>query len=234
MSFVFFSLRWFIMALLTPSSFFFAQEPLRSPKGIVFDFGGVIATSDNERIRKEIASAFHCSNEETDRIMLQLKPRSWNGCNERQFWESIACSLQQPLPDTWISHFHDVMKQAVQEIPGSIRLIQSLRKQGIELALLSNTRKDKAQILREAGYYDYFSHIVLSCDGMHAKPDPEIFQTLLDKLHLPAKDCLYIDNKGDNCKTASQLGFDTILFTTIEQLIQELHKRNIHASSSLP
>ena len=58
----------------------------------------------------------------------------------------------------------------------------------------------------------------------HVKPEPEIYQYLLDKYDLKAEDCLFFDDREDNVEAARKLGFSGIVVTGEEQLLEELQK----------
>jgi len=80
-------------------------------------------------------------------------------------------------------------------------------------ALLSNDVSAWSKYITE--YYDldkYFTHKIVSADVFCRKPERKIFEIALDKLAIPATDCIFIDNSVDNIKTAEGIGMDTILF----------------------
>ena len=57
-----------------------------------------------------------------------------------------------------------------------------------------------------------------------AKPDPAIFRLLLEKVGRAANECLLVDDAPQNIEAAKQLGLETILFRSPEQLRTELRK----------
>lgn len=62
------------------------------------------------------------------------------------------------------------------------------------------------------------------------KPNPEAFQTLLQKLKLPASSVLFIDDRIENVEAARKQGIDSIQFISPEQLKEELEKRGFDLS----
>ena len=57
------------------------------------------------------------------------------------------------------------------------------------------------------------------------KPDPRIWQILLERAKLKAEDCLFIDDTLNNCKAAATLGMKTIHFKAAEaNLLHEVRK----------
>src|SRR5258707_10310434 len=69
--------------------------------------------------------------------------------------------------------------------------------------------------------------ILLSGDVKLIKPDPRIFQALLERIGRSASECLFIDDSEENISTARSLGFETIRFESPEQLRRELQHRGL-------
>lgn len=56
---------------------------------------------------------------------------------------------------------------------------------------------------------DYFEKAYLSYEMHLAKPEPEIFQTILEDAGIAPNQTLFIDDSEINCKTAQELGIST-------------------------
>jgi hypothetical protein len=83
-------------------------------------------------------------------------------------------------------------------------------KQGHRLFIISNLNKDWYQFLQEdpqaAQLFTYFEDIVLAdCIGIK-KPDPRIFNHLIQKNFLSPDECIFIDDTPINLKGAGQAG----------------------------
>ena len=76
-------------------------------------------------------------------------------------------------------------------------------------------------------FFDLFDDVVLSGVVKLNKPDPAIFNLLLNKVGSTAPECLLIDDSQPNIDTAKKLGFVTIHFTSPEQLHTELQRLNL-------
>ena len=73
--------------------------------------------------------------------------------------------------------------------------------------------------------YDFFNlldGIVVSGDEKLIKPDPKIYQVLLDRHNLKANESLFIDDNIENIKAAQKMGFHTIHFTEKINLEEEV------------
>lgn len=56
------------------------------------------------------------------------------------------------------------------------------------------------------------------------KPEPRIYQILIDKYLLKPENCVFIDDRKENIEAAEELGFQTILFDCYDQGRDELNK----------
>jgi putative hydrolase of the HAD superfamily len=80
-------------------------------------------------------------------------------------------------------------------------------------ALLSNDVSEWSKYITE--YYNlnkYFKVKIISADVHHRKPDVDIYDIILQELHINANDCIFIDNSTTNLNVARNIGMDTILF----------------------
>lgn len=202
--------------------------PSTYKKVIVFDFGGVVGHFDRTIIYSSISHTFDIPTNDIKAILTELKTHLFLGGDEKLFWEEIAKSQGRELPQTWLTDFREILASSIREIPGTLPLIKELKKQGYQVALLSNVRRDKAEVYRNLGYYSHFDPILLSCDLGLAKPDPNIFLTLLEKLKVSKTQCLFIDDRIENVKAAHTLGIDSIQFFDSHQLERALAERGIH------
>ena len=56
------------------------------------------------------------------------------------------------------------------------------------------------------------------------KPEPEIYHYLLDTYGLKPEECVFIDDLKENIHSAVNLGIAGIVFTSYEQVREELDK----------
>lgn len=67
-----------------------------------------------------------------------------------------------------------------------------------------------------------FDHVIESSKAGVRKPDPRIYQMMLDVLSVPAAASIYLDDLGINCKPAARLGMHAIKVTGEDQALEEL------------
>lgn len=138
------------------------------------------------------------------------------------FWHSYAHSHKTELPPGWMAGLNQRVKEFVRPIPGIEELISELKAQGYRVALLSNTTKLRSDFYRRQGLYQPFDPIILSWEVNVSKPDPKIYEIMLQKLNLPAQECIFIDNTEANVAAAAKLGIHAIRFRSTPQLRRDL------------
>jgi putative hydrolase of the HAD superfamily len=102
------------------------------------------------------------------------------------------------------------------EIPDEkLQLLLDLKKK-YRIFMLSNTNELSFQFSRDNMFnynglsiHDFFDKCYLSYEMKANKPEPDIFEKLLQDAGLKAEECLFLDDGIHNIKTACNLGFQT-------------------------
>lgn len=206
------------------TSFAVAQAPSQI-KAIVFDFGGVIATTDRAKLIQFLMNTFQLSEKELKPVLEKWKRVLVNAGCEREFWSNYANSVGTILPEGWFDEYERVT--GFIDIPGMISIVKNLQEQGFRTPMLSNIQHYQANVVRRFCYYDLFDPVLLSYEIGFEKPQKEAFTVLLDQIQLSSKDVIFIDDQKENVDAAKALGIDAILFISPRKLVEDLDKRNI-------
>ena len=67
-----------------------------------------------------------------------------------------------------------------------------------------------------------FNHVIESAKIGLRKPDPRIYQMMVEALNVEPKNCVYLDDLGVNLKPAREMGMTTIKVASALQAIAEL------------
>ena len=67
-----------------------------------------------------------------------------------------------------------------------------------------------------------FDHVIESAKIGLRKPDPRIYQLMVETLKVDPKKCVYLDDLGVNLKPAREIGMTTIKVTSAAQALAEL------------
>lgn len=114
--------------------------------------------------------------------------------------------------------------------PPMVAWAAALEKAGIRTAILSNMIPDLLHYMRQSPDFAWisgFSQLTWSCELGIVKPDPAIYTYTCEKLGLAPAEALFIDDKPENIEGAEALGMPGIQFTNIDQLREELVRRNL-------
>jgi putative hydrolase of the HAD superfamily len=102
--------------------------------------------------------------------------------------------------------------------PGTIEVLADLKAGGTRLALLSNAGPDFGSYFRHGPLGDFFTACYVSGELGLLKPQPEIYQYVLDDLGISAVQAVFIDNREANIRGAQALGITGHLFTDVTAL----------------
>lgn len=198
-------------------------------KAIIFDFGNVLLEWDPRNVYQHY---FPNDSQGMEHFLKEVKFMEWNLQQDkgRPFAEGVAVLSEQfPHHSHLIQAYHDHWIDSVGEsITGTVEILRQLKQAGYPLYGLSNWSAETFPSAREKyDFFDLLDDMVISGEVGHVKPDPEIFQILLEKIGRPAQECLLIDDSLPNIHQANKMGFATIHFESPEQLQKELKQLHL-------
>jgi 2-haloacid dehalogenase len=203
------------------------SEPL-SP-AIIFDFGGVLIDWNPHYLYR---SFFDNDDEAVARFLNEIGFVEWNVEQDRgrPFAVAVAeLSKRFPRHAHLISAYNERWEESIGgAIQPTVNILGALKQRGYALYGLSNWAAETFYRIRSRfPFLDWLNAIVLSGEEQMIKPDPRIYAVMLDRIGRPASECLFIDDSEANITVAKQLGFNTIHFTSSEQLANELIARGL-------
>lgn len=100
---------------------------------------------------------------------------------------------------------------APRAIPEAVALLEELKSLGVPRYAITNFSREKFAATRlRFPFLDSFEGLVVSAHERLVKPDPAIFQLLLDRYGLAATDGVFIDDSARNVDAAARAGFHTV------------------------
>ncbi len=205
-------------------------------KAVIFDFGGVFTTSPVENFavyerQRGLPERF---------IGGVIKSRLHDGAFAR--FERAEIDV-----DAFDALFADETRAAGFEIrgrelaalldvtlkPEMIAALQAVKRAGLGTGCITNNfpsmesdgspRKAERSAALAAIFKD-FDHIIESSKAGVRKPEPRIYEMMLEALALPATACIFLDDLGVNLKPAQAMGMKTIKvpFGDVMPAIEEL------------
>lgn len=198
-------------------------------KAIIFDFGGVLLDWNPRYLYQ---THFPDQPQAMENFLAEIEFAKWNEQQDkgRPFSEGIAeLSRQFPHYAHLIQTYFDSWENSVRgPIHGSVEILRKLKEMGYPIYGLSNWSAETFPRARHKyPFFDLLDEIILSGTVKVNKPDPAIFELLLNKIGYQAPECVLIDDSRHNIEAAKQFGFVAIHFTSPEQLETELQKLNL-------
>lgn len=198
---------------------------------IIFDLGGVLIDWDPRYLYKQIFP----DQEEMDFFLKAVCSPEWNAQmdGEKSFSDGIEELI--PLHPEYANQIRAYFSRWEEMIGGvfsdTVQVLAELKDAGYPLAALSNWSSETFPIVNaKYEFLDWFEPLILSGHVGLVKPDPQIFNLLLCSVDRDPQECIYIDDMKENIQAASGVGFSTILFSSSEQLRQDLISLGINLS----
>ena len=198
-------------------------------RAIVFDFGGVLIDWNPRYLYRKL---FPGDDVAMESFFAEIGFTEWNQQQDAGRAFSIAVTeLVKRFPSyaDLIRAYDERWEESIAgPLQGTVDLLLPLKHAGFELHGLSNWSSEKfAAVRARYAFFQLFDTILLSGDVKLIKPDPRVFQALLDRIGLSAGECVFIDDSEENITTARSLGFETIRFESADQLRTVLQQRGL-------
>ena len=131
-----------------------------------------------------------------------------------------ATRKKAELIDAYAARFSEMMAGP---IAGSVEILAELKASGTALYGLTNFSAETYPVAFERfQFLRWFRGIVVSGEVGVIKPDPRIFELLIDRFAIDPEDTVYIDDVEANVIAARPFGIHSIQFTTAAALREEL------------
>ena len=107
--------------------------------------------------------------------------------------------------------FRRIYKGNVKPIKGFIEFLSDLKSKNILIGLASNAiRKNVTLTLNELGVYDLFDSIICGDEVSNGKPNPEMFNSTLERFGLKKENCLIFEDSIEGVSGAINSGISVI------------------------
>lgn len=196
-------------------------------KNIVFDLGGVLIGWSPKYVYRDLFD----TDEEVDWFVNNICTLAWN--EEQDGGRSIkeATTLLVAQHPKWEKHIRAYYDRWSEMLSGPIYktvdiLLELERQSKHRLYALTNWSAELFPIaLSKYDFLNIFRGIIVSGAENLKKPDPAIYNLLLDRYNINAEETLFIDDNLRNIEAADKLGLKVIHFISPTQLKQDLKNR---------
>lgn len=186
---------------------------------LIFDFGKVLIDWDPHYLY----DPYFGDRSRTDWFLENICTMDWNLQMDggKPFAVGVA-ELSERFPE-WareIEMFHSRWTEMVGgAVPGMYELLKGLKAAGHHLYGLSNWSTETFPLVRDRfPSLQLLEGMVVSGYEGIVKPDPAIYELLLRRYGLDARDCIFIDDNPANVAGAAAVGIRGIRFTSLSDL----------------
>lgn len=177
------------------------------PEAVVFDLGGVLVDWDPRYLYRKLIA----DETEMEDFLARVCNRDWNLHQDagRPFSEGIVeLAARHPenraLIEAYWERWPEMLGGAIDE---TVAILEELAARRVPLYALSNWSAETwPHARRRFAFLDRFDGLVISGFEGVAKPEPEIFQRLLDRYAIEAERLVFFDDVETNVAAARTVG----------------------------
>lgn len=181
-------------------------------KNIVFDLGRVVFAQDPTKNSEHFKQFFSY-------VSLTPMPQFWTDYDLGvSSFDDVAAALAA-YRGVKVEYAASMIREAISKqetIAPTGALIADLKAAGYKLYVLSNMSREFIDYLRQQPVYRHFDGEIVSCEEGMVKPQPEIFDLLLQRFDLDPAQTLFIDDRKENVEAAALKGINTVHFDRMD------------------
>lgn len=192
-------------------------------KAVIFDYGGVLLDWNPYHLLRKIMP----NDTEIERFLQEISFKEWNyECDKGLSFSESTEELCRKFP-----HRADLLRiynERWTETIGcvfeaNVATLKALVDRGVPVYGLSNWSAEKFALVEpQHEFFTWFKDMAISGREKIAKPDARIYRLLLERNHLNAAECIYIDDSEVNVRAGRGVGLKCIQYGSSQQLTGEL------------
>lgn len=191
---------------------------------VIFDFGGVLVDWNPRHLYRKL---FGDDEAGMERFLAEVTTNEWNLQQDagRPWTEAIRLlTAEYPQHAELIAAYHERWPETLKgPIDDSIAILHDLKQAGHPLYGLTNWSHETFPFARDRyEFFGWFDGIVVSGAEGTIKPDPKLYETLLERYDIDPQTAVFIDDNKVNVDAAEKLGIHGIHFHSPTQLRAEL------------
>ena len=202
-------------------------------KAIIFDIGGVFFTK-SETMRRQVLDRYGVT--ETWLQQLRTRPEYALYKQGQLSYETYLASVDPLLPTGGAGSSEDLFwaLSLARNLNSGLVDIARILKAQYRVAVLSNSDSFLERRLRHMGVWNLFEFVINSYRVKLRKPDPRIFQLLMDRLALKPQEVIFVDDKESNIAAAQAMGINGHVFSANQELEDWLSAQGVVLSPPVP
>nr|WP_042184656.1 HAD-IA family hydrolase [Kibdelosporangium sp. MJ126-NF4]CEL15758.1 HAD-superfamily hydrolase subfamily IA, variant 3 [Kibdelosporangium sp. MJ126-NF4]CTQ93684.1 HAD-superfamily hydrolase subfamily IA, variant 3 [Kibdelosporangium sp. MJ126-NF4] len=177
---------------------------------IVFDYGEVI--SERTAALPELAEVLGAEQVAFETAYWAHREAYDRGMSDQDYWSTVAGKPLDEPTSAQLAKIDGVGWMTTRQ--STLDLIAEITAAGHGLALLSNAPSAFGRMVELEAWTRPFTHLIFSGDLAIAKPDPQMWATLLERLGAAPRDCVFFDDRQVNIDGALAAGIDAQLWVS--------------------
>lgn len=185
-------------------------------KNIIFDFGNVLLDWNPRYLYKD----YFKDSQEMEYFLANVCTLERNseldaGC-PFTVWVRKYQKMYPQYSDA-IALYHTGWPRMLKSVlPDGMSLLKEFRSEGYGIYGLTNWSAETVSLAFDMlGGRSVFDGVVVSGEEKIIKPDPRIYRLLLDRYHLEAGECVFLDDSRANVEGAAGVGINAVLYDDI-------------------
>ena len=184
------------------------------PTALILDYGEVLSHPMRPGGMSLLASQLGVPESEMSQVYWRHRRDYDLGLPAPEYWTLVAQELGTTLDEGLLTSLVTIDVDSWTDYRDEMwALAETFRQAGGRLAMLSNGVPEiVARIRADRDLAALFDAQVISFEVGLAKPEPEIYRVVLDRLGTPPAASLFVDDRLENIETARELGIRTAHF----------------------
>jgi len=194
-------------------------------KAVVFDYGMVLSNAPHTEHQQEILRITGLTEKRLDEIYwIDRHAYDRGEITGLGFWQKLVAYAKLDLSEDQVHQLnHQDSRMWTTVNPEMLAWHQQLKEKGLQTGILSNMGDTVLESIESSfPWIQDFDVLIWSYQHNLAKPEPEIYQLLLQKLGTAPEETLFLDDKLVNIEAAEKLGIRGLQFSTVAKLREDL------------
>lgn len=191
-------------------------------KGVLFDFGGVIADEGFRNGLNEMAGRSGLDPEDffrTAGVLIHETGYLLGTGSEHDFWERLRRETGLKGSD---GELKETILKGFTVRPWMIEKVRELTGRGVRVAILSDQTDWLDELEEHMRIFSLFERVFNSYHLGKSKLDPTQFTDVLGIMGLEPGETLFVDDNAGNVERAAKVGLHAILFRGKDDFLQQL------------
>ena len=180
-------------------------------KAIIWDMGGVLNHRGDEHWHRKWEVHLDLLPGRLEEIVFSNHQATLGEVTPAEVWQDVGEALDLAAEE--LTTLREDFRKGFAWDADLFDYIRSSLKGRYRLGVLSDAWLGTREKVQEWVNYDLFDVIMFSAEEGIRKPDPAMYQRMLSRLGVDAKEAIFIDDRVDNIDGARAVGMYGILYT---------------------